>query len=188
MRNVSIERVYSETLENIRATDEISFKLIGLAPLVSGVALLTFLLKGDVSTAFPTLVTFISIAAALVTLGLFRWELRNIQHCEWLRDRAQTLESYLGLSRMPDAPSNIGKAEAEKFVYFLTIAIWLFVPSVVTDVFSNPMLFRTYIAVAALIAIGAGMSVFQALPSNDNPSPWSPPEVGRVVEERAENE
>jgi hypothetical protein len=42
---LAVDRFYAETCASIRATDEISFKLMGLVPFVSGAALLTFFLK-----------------------------------------------------------------------------------------------------------------------------------------------
>jgi hypothetical protein len=47
---LSAEHVYAETCTNIRATDGISFKLIGIVPLVSGATLLTFFLKDQSPT------------------------------------------------------------------------------------------------------------------------------------------
>jgi hypothetical protein len=36
---LTTERVYAETCANIRATDDISFKLLGIVPLLSGATL-----------------------------------------------------------------------------------------------------------------------------------------------------
>jgi hypothetical protein len=42
---LSIDRIFQETCVSIRATDEISFKLMGFVPLVSGATFLVFFLK-----------------------------------------------------------------------------------------------------------------------------------------------
>jgi len=79
---LDVAKIYEELSTDIRATDEISFKLMGLVPLVSGTGLLALVLGLPVERA-PLLIVFALFAAA-VTLGLFRWELRNLQNCRWL--------------------------------------------------------------------------------------------------------
>ena len=93
---VSLDRFYEEIRTSIRATDDISFKLMGLVPLVSGAGLLTLLLKEPIPSAKAPLVVALALFAASITLGLLRWELRNIQTCRWLRERAEKLEEPLG--------------------------------------------------------------------------------------------
>src|SRR5215467_10368451 len=90
--SLSIEHVYRETCSNLRATDDISFKLMGIVPLLSGATFLTFFLKGEVVANAGSAVVTLSLFAALVRLGLFRWELRDIQTCIWLIERAKCLE------------------------------------------------------------------------------------------------
>jgi hypothetical protein len=81
-----------------------------------------------------------------MTYGLFRWEMRNVERCIWLIDRAADLERFaLGCGDMPrslqyldwdqySAPakwrSPWGKRESEKCVYGCALAAWL-VPAVV---------------------------------------------------------
>ncbi len=43
---LSMDHLYAETCTNIRATDEIRFKLMGFVPLVSGAALSAFFSEG----------------------------------------------------------------------------------------------------------------------------------------------
>ena len=81
--NINRENEYTQICADIKATDEISFKLLGFVPLVSGAGILTLFLKNQVVSS-PELF-LISIFSALITLGIFRWELRNIQICNWLR-------------------------------------------------------------------------------------------------------
>src|SRR6516165_6812072 len=87
--------IYKEVCANIRATDEISFKLLGLVPTFAGVAAgaLTLLEKsGNGSNSCVMLA--LAVVGFVTTFGIFRWELRNIQKCQWLIGRAEDLERY----------------------------------------------------------------------------------------------
>ena len=132
---------YSEICTAIRTTDDISFKLLGLVPLVSGAGIFAVLdLLGGTVASWPTTV-FASLFGATVTFALFRWELRNIQTCQWLRDRAKEIEQdelkltvgpFLGRERAPRVLGiEWGKTQAEKLLYTTTIAAWLSLPAVV---------------------------------------------------------
>jgi hypothetical protein len=161
---LSVDRLYSETCTSIRATDEISFKLMGFVPLVSGAALLTLFLKESIPSEKAPLVVALALFAALITLGLFRWELRNIQTCSWLRRRAEALEQALmetsGAPRQPKPPLSIGKTEAEKLIYSITILAWLIMPITLLGPLDKPsVLLPAYGAVAILIAILTALSV-----------------------------
>jgi hypothetical protein len=88
--------IYTELCNNIRATDEISFKLLGAVPFASGVGagILTILDKSNLLNSVYA-VMGLSVLGAVITLGLFRWELRNIQKCNWLIARAARVEQRL---------------------------------------------------------------------------------------------
>ena len=156
------EHVYRETCSNIRATDDISFKLMGVVPLLSGATFLTFFLKEEVSPKAGPAIVMLSLFAASVTLGLFRWELRNIQTCSWLRRRAELLENIVvteaQVPRQPLPPRGIGKTEAEKWVYSVTIIAWLCIPFVVSQFTLLPWLLKIYSVSAALIFITTAIS------------------------------
>lgn len=159
---LSVERLYAETCSSIRATDEISFKLMGFVPLVSGAALLSLFLKESISPEKAPLVVALALFAALITLGLFRWELRNIQTCSWHRRRAEALEEALvktsGAPRQPKPPLGIGKTEAEKAIYSVTILIWLIMPIALIGLDKLAGLVPIYAAIAVLIAILTAVS------------------------------
>jgi hypothetical protein len=124
----------------IRTTDDISFKLLGLVPLVSGAGMLVVLREDSVALS-PSMF-LISAFGAIVTFGLFRWELRNIQTCNWLVERAKAMEGrVLGDNGQgpffgrwdappltPSSPGKWGKTEAEKLIYAATIVVWLGLP------------------------------------------------------------
>jgi hypothetical protein len=132
---------YSEICEDIRTTDDISFKLLGFVPLVSGIGIFAVLdLLGGKAASWPTTV-FVSLFGATITYALFRWELRNIQICKWLRSRAEDLgRDELGLTvgpfpgRETEGPKFLGhrmrKETAEKLLYTATIVAWLSVPGI----------------------------------------------------------
>lgn len=135
----SAEKRYAEICTSIRTTDEISFKLLGLVPLLSGTVMVV-LLRAEVK---PTpLLLLLSLFGAVTTFGLYRWELRNIQTCEWLRARGAEIESiefglekglFAGRSREQfTAPKflglQIGKTRAEGIIYIATIIAWLVLP------------------------------------------------------------
>ncbi len=147
--------MYKEICQNIRVTDDISFKLLAIVPVGAGVGsgALTILEKSKLLEAhagFTVLV--LSFLGALITFALFQWELRNIQKCKWLISRAARLErqlllsdtvklQYDGMASDDDLaaskPESIrlssmlkipwGKTQAEKLIYGAAVATW-FVP------------------------------------------------------------
>jgi hypothetical protein len=137
------EERYKQLLADIRITDDISFKLLGFVPLVSGggvIASSVGALFVQTNAWSPALV-FISVFASIVTFGFYRWEQRNIQRCNWLIERAATVErEEFGLAvgeyaGRPSAPTVLGvpmgKTESETLIYWATIVAWLLVPVVV---------------------------------------------------------
>jgi hypothetical protein len=156
-QTLSAERIYAETCNSIRITDEISFKLMGLVPLVTGATLLTFFLKEPIPAENTDLMVALALVGALITLGLFRWELRNIQTCSWLRRRAEALEDAIvtssGAPKQPKPPHRIGKTEAEKWIYSITILAWLLTPALVRPINNPSFLLIGYVAVAVLIGV-----------------------------------
>jgi hypothetical protein len=136
------KQLYDQVCANIRATDEISFKLLSLVPLVSGGGI-TVLLSTNTNFSRLPIVVFVGLFGALVTFGLFRWELRNIQTCSRLIRFGASLErecfslastgQFSGRRNEP-APRlfgrPIGKREAEKIIYPTVIGAWLLLPVV----------------------------------------------------------
>jgi len=158
--------IYTNLNNNVRSTDDISFKLLGLVPLFSGSGILVALLRSEYfwSPAIYAMAAF----GGLITLGLFRWELRNIQTCLWLIECGRELEKAEDATtagqfyRRPGAPFGIGKTEAEKLIYGVTIFTWLLLPWLVyttaqaktnTLPLVNETLNYIYIAFAALVGI-----------------------------------
>lgn len=88
--SLTADKIYAEICTNIRETDNASFKLLNLVPLVSGTALTGLVLRKEGLT--PGLMQLLAMFAAAITLGLFRWELRNVQTCSWLIKSAYAIE------------------------------------------------------------------------------------------------
>jgi hypothetical protein len=140
--------LYKEICTNIRTTDDISFKLLGFVPVFAGSAAgaLTLLEKAQFPNGeAPYVVLALSIVGLVITFGLFRWEMRNVQRCKWLIKRAVDVELYmLGASQDPlrriqfqgweDAPREPinwkwpwGKTASESLVYSAAMLAW-FIP------------------------------------------------------------
>lgn len=176
------ENYYTNLNTNIRFTDDISFKLLGLVPLFSGSGMLVAVLKSEYlwSPAIYAIAAF----GALVTLGLFRWELRNIQTCLWLISCGKALEQAEDPSKpgqfyqRPGSPMGIGKTQAEKLIYGVTVFTWLLLPWLVYSTAQaktnaaptiNETLNWIYIAFALVVGIFTAASVVR--PLNVAPKP-----------------
>lgn len=85
--------IYREVCNNIRSTDEISFRLLGLVPLLSAAGIFGI----SLSEAFASspLAIVISFFAAIVTGALFMWEWRNLKSCRSYLGYAMLLEKYI---------------------------------------------------------------------------------------------
>lgn len=150
-RHAMPEKTYTEICENIRALDSNSFKLLSFVPLVSGSAIMAVFLKGEAGISWITIL--FSLAGALVTFGLYRWEFRNIQICKWLQKCAIEIErNQFGVEegkeqfaiRMQKNPPKfmnpdfdtlhmllgipITQRTAEHIIYWTTIIAWLLLP------------------------------------------------------------
>jgi hypothetical protein len=79
---------------DIRFTDDISLKLLGLIPLVSGAGILTVLFAGPDRSRWEAAVLggFVGLLGAIVTFSVYRWECRNIEFCEFRRGQVACLE------------------------------------------------------------------------------------------------
>jgi hypothetical protein len=131
--------MYEALQAGIKETDQTSFKLLGLVPLVNGAALLTAVL-GIASSRAPAIFV-LSLFGAVVTLGLFWWELRNIRYCLWYIKLTESFEVPLleqigvpePLRKRPAAPGGVGKRKAEKLIYSTVIWSWLALPVALLD-------------------------------------------------------
>jgi mannose-6-phosphate isomerase-like protein (cupin superfamily) len=177
---LDVGAVYQRIRAEIATTDEISFKLLGLVPLFSGAGILSIAFSdkvpalasmGGLSLSGASALNVLCLFAATVTLGLFRWELRNVQTCIWLISRAKTLEEH-GLANLnlsskffarPKSPDAIGKERAEKLIYVTTVAAWLALPFAIGSIFQSAASWQAFfvltsIAIGTLTALSAVFS------------------------------
>lgn len=129
------DQLYAQICTTIRATDDISFKLLGFVPLLSGSAIFVLLFKGGALTA--TSVILLCCAGIVVTVGLFCWERRNIKTCVLFRDAAGKLEEYwpeewikpysllANKNSSEKYSSFLGKTESELIIYLASIFVWM---------------------------------------------------------------
>lgn len=165
---VTDDATYTQICQDIRFTDDISFKLLGLVPFLSGSGIITVLLKREM--LWSEAIYVISLFGALLIFFLFRWELRNIQVCKWLIERAAEIEKNdlknendkAHFYRRSVAPlllrTSFGKTEAEKWIYSITIFAWLTLPWIVWE--SNPNKIPVQGTEIYLTAGYAGLAVF----------------------------
>lgn len=172
--SVTPAKMYEVLQASIKETDEISFKLLGLVPLVNGAALLTAVL-GIGSSRAPAIVV-LSLFGAVVTLGLFWWELRNIRYCLWYIKLAESFEAaVLGqvgvpeeVRKRPTAPGGVGKRKAEKLIYSTVVFSCLALPVMLLDRSALPYIAWLVYAVLAITVIawtvGAILAEVEPLP------------------------
>jgi len=154
---MDLVKLYQEICTNIRTSDDISFKLLGFVPILSGVgaAILSRpeLLRAEGAPRLPIILA--SLVGATFTFGLFKWELRNVQKCDVLIHTAAVLEQALLnpnhapllnprfgqysawkstlappiLGMLPETKRHhwlrVGKTQAERIIYWASIAAWL---------------------------------------------------------------
>lgn len=134
--------LYPEILKQIIERDNISFKLLAFVPTVAG--LVSFITLWKDAKDLPMLpFCLIGTFGALFTLFIWRWEERNIQFCKTLREAAANIELNRSAENLitctPFASFDqskkpkllglpMGKTEAERAIYILTIAFWLSLP------------------------------------------------------------
>ncbi len=127
-----VEKLYLELCANIRRIDDISFKLLGLVPILSGTGVFTLVIK-DLGWAITTPLSIIGI---VLTFSLWLWERRNIDTCNNFRNAVISIEKRLPKS-LPrpfmavqnNKPKLFGilasKTRAENFIYGACLAFWL---------------------------------------------------------------
>jgi hypothetical protein len=141
--SADLNNVYGEVCANIRATDEISLKLLATVPLATGVGIALLVRAPDANLPGGARM-LLSVFAALVTFAIYRWERKNMAACSHFRRWAAVLErSYFSLPHhaelrpAPDAlphdriltPRSFGvawgKTEAVRLLYWTAIVGWL---------------------------------------------------------------
>jgi hypothetical protein len=90
---------YQEVCKTHAGITDFRAKLLALLPIASGagVGLLVTQGKGDISTTLAGLLIALGAFGAVVTVGLFFYELRQIDICKQLRNHAAWIENQLGI-------------------------------------------------------------------------------------------
>jgi hypothetical protein len=90
---------YQEVCKSHSGITDFRAKLLALVPIASGtgVGLLVIQGKGGVPGTGAGLLIGLGIFGAVVTIGLFLYELRQIDVCKQLRNHAAWIESQLGI-------------------------------------------------------------------------------------------
>jgi hypothetical protein len=90
---------YQEVCKSHTAITDFRAKLLALLPITSGtgIGLLVIQGNGEPSRTEASLLVALGIFGALVTVGLFLYELRQIDVCKQLRNHAGWIEKELGI-------------------------------------------------------------------------------------------
>lgn len=90
---------YSEVCKSHDAITDFRAKLLALLPLASGAGIGVLVTRkgGDVSPTEAGLLLALGLFGAVVTAGLFLYELRQIDLCKQLRNHAAWIENELGI-------------------------------------------------------------------------------------------
>jgi len=124
---------YGEVCKSHSSITEFRAKLLALLPLASGSGIFILLTKRT-EPIDTTYLYAIGLFGFLVTLGLFIYELRGIQHCKALNQLASRLEGQLHLhdaqfTARPKARLGgfVGAEGAAYIIYPTMLVAWMFV-------------------------------------------------------------
>lgn len=90
-KTISPDQIYQQICDSYRAIDDFRAKLLGFLPLVSGTGI--FLLLNNPSDALKGVMGPIGAFGALITLGLFAYEIYGAEKCTTLIQAGKRLES-----------------------------------------------------------------------------------------------
>ena len=126
----SMRTAYQEVCNSYHAIDNARIGLLGLLPLVSGTGIVV-LLNTDWIDLDKIHYLLIGLFGFVVTLALFLYEIRGIQHCYFLIELGKEMESSLGVrgqfTKRPKPFIGSGKPSAARLNYPIVIAAWVFI-------------------------------------------------------------
>jgi predicted enzyme related to lactoylglutathione lyase len=131
----SLRRAYEEACRSYHEIAGFRAKLLGLLPLASGAGVFLLLEEGTAGQSRHFLGP-IGLFGAVVTIGLFLYELRGIQRCHQLENQAATLERRLALGTQEGqflgqpkrgGAGFVGPPGAAGMVYLAVVLAWLYV-------------------------------------------------------------
>jgi hypothetical protein len=131
----ALNAAYAQACSSLDRIADFRARLLALLPIASGAGLLVLIEKGEPSISLHLLP--IGIFGVLVTIGLFYYELRGIQHCNGLISSAQKLErALLGQAKLSKfapftsrRPSvlRVGASEAALWIYPSVAGAWTYI-------------------------------------------------------------
>lgn len=134
----AIKTIYEQVCSAHNEISEFRAKLLALLPIASGTGI--FLLLSEKITAEATIhLVAVGMFGALITLGLFLYELRGIHRCHTLRECGKTLERDLmkdnctgmfTVERASVLKGFVGVTWAALIIYPTVIGAWSYVASV----------------------------------------------------------
>jgi hypothetical protein len=143
-------KIYNELCASYRAIDDFRAKLLGLIPLVTGAGI-SFLFEKfpnfhDIPMETKSLLAALGVFGALITVGLFSYEIFGINKCAALIKAGQNLEACLHIEngQFTQRPQNIAHVINEPFaagiIYPTVMAAWTFFSLAFTWPQANPWL------------------------------------------------
>jgi hypothetical protein len=155
----TVKLLYTEVCKSHAGIADFRAKLLALLPIASGTGV--FLLVDKAGASGGPLLTAIGVFGFVVTLGLFLYELRGIEDCVLLRDRADYMERVwlevptAGGHYRDRKPGRLGGVVSEIgvgwIIYSAVMAAWLYVAGRGADL--DEHLFRGWPWVLAGIAV-----------------------------------
>jgi hypothetical protein len=124
----SLRTVYTEVCRSYHAIADFRAKLLALLPIATGAGGLLILTRAETVKQY---LTPIGIFGAVVTLGLFIYELRGIQRCKALIETGKLFEAGMGIAngQFGARPKSRGLVSAETagwIVYTTVFAAWAY--------------------------------------------------------------
>ena len=126
----NLRSVYAEICNSYHGIDDFRARLLALLPIASGAGGLLILADRDTVRDY---LGPIGVFGALVTLGLFIYEIRGIQKCKALIDTGKAIETTMKVKDGPFSTYPPGQlngwisAETAAYIVYLTIfAAWCY--------------------------------------------------------------
>ncbi len=128
----TFETIYNNVCSAHDGIADFRAKLLALLPIASGAGIL-LLVKNGADTATPHLVA-VGIFGAMITIGLFFYELRGIQKCNALIELGESLEKDRGMTgRFVGRPDDVkilrvrvGATQAALIIYPAVTGAWAY--------------------------------------------------------------